>query len=33
MLCSVNLGFEGYRVVEATSAAEIMTRSRASRSR
>jgi DNA-binding response OmpR family regulator len=23
MLCSVNLGFEGYRVIEATSAAEI----------
>ncbi len=23
MLCSVNLGFEGYRVVEATNAAEI----------
>jgi CheY-like chemotaxis protein len=23
MLCSVNLGFDGYRVIEATSAAEI----------
>jgi DNA-binding response OmpR family regulator len=23
MLCSVNLGFEGYRVIEATSAADI----------
>jgi CheY-like chemotaxis protein len=23
MLCSVNLGFEGYRVIEATNAAEI----------